>query len=443
MSLSKRFNDNWQANRFVNGEQKVLLAVSGGIDSMVLAALFLEHELSFGVAHCNYGLRGEASDLDEALVKEWCMNNGITFHNVRFDTKQISQEWKKGIQETARILRYEWFEQLRTEHKYARVATAHHADDNAETLLINLFRGTGINGLHGISPDNGTIIRPLLFATRLEIEQYVMEKNVSYRNDASNESDDYLRNTIRHKVIPVIKEWLPNVVGNLNDSISRFEDAGLLYRKAIEQEKKKLLETRGQDHYIPILKLKNRKPLSTICYELLAPFGFTPGQTEQVLHLLDSESGHFVASESHRVIRNRDFLVITTLPSASADLIVIDALPCVIDTGGCSYSFSLQDPPKTIPHDADAAYIDMAQVQLPFFIRKWKAGDYLYPLGMNMKKKKVSRLLIDEKVALHDKEHIRVIECDKRIAWVAGIRLDERFKIKAGTKKVLLVKKQK
>jgi len=440
--LQQQFQLHWHRASFVPQGATCLLAVSGGADSMVMASLFRDAGLPFAVAHCNYALRGEASDLDEQLVQQWCHDNNIVFHHTRFDTKQKAAEWKKGIQETARILRYEYFEQIRQDNGYARVATAHHANDNVETLLINLFKGTGITGLHGILPVNGNIIRPLLFATREEITAYAHDNKVSYRDDASNATDDYLRNAVRHNLVPVIKELFPGAVLHINDTITRIGEAELLYKKAIEQERKKLLEQRGHDYYLPILKLRHRQPLSTILYELLHPFGFLPAQIPQVQDLLTAETGRYIASSTHRIIRNRDFLVITTLPAETADLVLVEAVPCTVQTGKFSYSFSIQDKPKAIPGTADEAYIDIAAIEFPLILRTWRTGDYLYPLGMKMKKKKVSRLLVDMKVPLHEKEHIRILECAKRIAWVSGIRLDERFKIKESTGKVLVVRRK-
>jgi len=440
--LLHQFKQNWAAQQYVGPAETVLLAVSGGADSMVMADLFLKANISFAVAHCNFGLRAEASDLDAQLVRDWCAKNSIRFHVVKFDTKQKSAEWKKGTQETARDLRYEWFEQVRRENGYAAIITAHHANDNVETLLINLFKGTGISGLHGILPVNGKIIRPLLFATKEMIAAYAIEQKVAFREDASNATDDYLRNAVRHNIVPVVQQWFPNAVLNVNEGIARFAEAEVLYKKAIEQERKKLLQKRGQDFYIPILKLRHHQPLATICYELLQPFGFSAGQVPNVLGLLGAESGHYVASNSHRIIRNRDFLIVTSLPAATSDFIVIDAAPCVIDTGKYLFSFSVRERPKIISTDANEALLDMKDITFPLMLRKWRAGDYLYPLGMKMKMKKVSRLLIDEKVALHDKEDIRILECSKRVAWVSGIRIDERFKIKDSTAKVLLVKRE-
>ncbi len=409
---------------------------------MVMAELFLSNNLSFGVAHCNFQLRGAESDGDEQLVTEWCTLNNVPLHTIRFETKKHSEEWKKGTQETARILRYEWFEQIRKEHGYTQIATAHHANDNVETLLINLFKGTGIAGLHGILPEQNNIIRPLLFANKADIHAFAAQMNIRYREDASNASDDYLRNAVRLNIIPAVLESFPNAIASVNESITRFAESELLYRKAIAAEQKKLIEKRGQDLYIPILKLRHKQPLATIVYELIHPYGFNSAQVPHVLGLLESESGHFVNSTSHRIIKNRDFLIITTLPTTSTDFIPVAAAPCIIDTGKDHFSFAIENKPKELDKDAHVAVIDLAKVEFPLILRKWKTGDYLYPLGMNMKKKKVSKLLIDAKMPIHEKEHVWVLECNKRIVWLTGMRLDERFKVRDSSEQVLVVTKK-
>lgn len=435
------FREQWAAKQYALPGAKVLLAVSGGSDSMAMADLFLKSNVPFGVAHCNFGLRGEDSDLDARLVTEWCMKHSVPLHSVLFDTKAKCVEWKMGTQECARKLRYDWFEDVRRQHGYAAIATAHHANDNVETLLLNLFKGTGISGLHGIRPVHGHIIRPLLFATKEMITAYIAAHKIKYRDDASNASDEYLRNAVRHNMVPVITELFTNAIANVNESITRFAEAEVLYKKAIERERKNLIELRGKDHYIPLLKLKKCEPLSTIVYELLQPFGFSAAQLPHVLDLLDAGTGHFMSSATHRIIRSRDFLIVTALPAQEADLVLIESAPCTVDAGKYTYTFAVQPRPKEIPKDNNEAFLDLKDIVFPVVLRTWRQGDYFYPIGMKMKKKKVARLLIDQKMALHDKEDIRILECSRRIAWVSGIRIDERFKINPGTEQVLIVKR--
>lgn len=437
--MQRQFSDNWSKHFQHIGDGTVLLAVSGGIDSMVMASVFLSANISFAVAHCNFQLRAADADADEELVRKWCTDNNIPFHHVRFDTQAKMDEWKKAVQETARILRYDWLESIRAENGYSCIATAHHANDNAETLLMNLFKGTGISGLHGIPTTNNYVIRPLLFANKEDISQYAKHNNIPYRDDVSNASDKYLRNRVRHHLLPIIEESFPNVVSNLNDSIQRFAEAEILYRRAFERERKQLLEQRGNDWYVPIRKLEKRTPLATICYELLLPFGFTSQQVPHILSLLYAESGRFLQSQTHRIVKDRQFLIITKLAINSADLIPVETLPTTIEAGNKTFKFTLTKPPVTITPDESIAYIDVAQIQEPILLRRWRQGDYFYPIGMGMKKKKLSRYLIDMKIPIHQKENIWVLESNKRIVWVAGYRLDERMKITPQTTQALKV----
>ncbi len=421
-------------------DRPVLLAVSGGVDSMVMCHLFLGAQLSFAIAHCNFKLRGADADKDEQLVSEWAKENDIPFYNTCFDTQQKADEWKKGIQETARILRYEWLEDIRKKNNYTAIATAHHANDNVETVLMNLFKGTGIAGLHGIQPKNGKIIRPLLFAHKDELRAYAQEQSVTYRDDASNKTDKYTRNDIRLNVIPAIEKSFPDVVANINDSITRFAEAEEVYNNAIAKEIKKLTEQRGNDIYVPVRKLRLRTPLNTICYELFKPYGFTPQQLPHIVDLMESESGHYIDSPIHKIIKDREFLIITEQDIEIADTILISELPATISIGDKTISFKSSNIPDKIPGDSDTAYIDAGKLKFPLLLRTWKQGDYFYPIGMGMKKKKLSKYFKDQKVPLHEKDKVWVLESDKRIVWLVGHRMDERFKLKPSTLNAVVIK---
>ncbi|HTN45231.1 MAG TPA: tRNA lysidine(34) synthetase TilS [Flavipsychrobacter sp.] len=423
----------------MNTAQPVLLAVSGGRDSMVMADLFLKSGRNFALAHCNFQLRGTDADADEILVKNWCLQHNITFFVNHFETKKIASEWKKGIQETARDLRYDWFQRLCDTHNFSYIATAHHANDSVETLLINLFKGTGMNGLRGIPVQNGNIIRPLLFATRSVIDEYAKDHHIPYRDDASNGDDKYLRNGIRLNIIPAIERYFPHAGEHMHDSIQRFSQGYEIYQKAVTEKIKKLKEQRGKDYYIPILKLKREPSLETICYELFKSYGFSGAQVLQLLELIQAESGKFMVSSSHKIIKDRDFLILTTLQTETTDIVPINDLPGDVALDGKSFHLSKIVTPGTIPTSPAVAYIDMASIEFPLLLRKWRQGDYFYPLGMGMKKKKLGRFFIDQKIPLHEKEQVWVLESNKKIAWVSGLRLDERFKITEKTTDVLKI----
>ncbi|MDI9320668.1 MAG: tRNA lysidine(34) synthetase TilS [Phycisphaerales bacterium] len=439
MNLPQRLEQHWQAQQFPDKKEKILLALSGGKDSMTLASLLHQIGCNLAVAHCNFMLRGTDSDLDEQLVKDWATQNNILCHCISFDTKKEMARNKTGVQETARKLRYDWFSTLCKEHHYAAIATAHHANDNVETLLINLCKGTGIAGLHGIPAKNNNIIRPLLFATRAEITEYATEHQIPFSEDASNSSTQYLRNAVRHKILPVLNEIFPDVVTQINQNIERFKQVENIYELAIAKEKKKLMERRGNDYYIPILKLLKRPSYKSICFEIFKEFGFSSAQVPEILKLLKSESGHYLSSESHRVIRNRMFLIITELISPKTDFIIIDKIPCSIKTSEGQFNFNIVEPTKHLDESKFTAYLNLDTLKLPLIVRRWRIGDYFYPLGMGMKKKKISRFLIDQKVPIHEKEKVWIIESQQKIAWLAAMRIDERFKIKNDTKKLLKI----
>lgn len=426
-------------------DKKVIVAVSGGLDSMVLAAILLELNVEFALAHCNFHLRADESNADEAFVADWAKDNNIPLFIQHFDTNKILEEEGGNLQEVARSLRYNWFEQLRIDNDYDYIATAHHADDSIETLLMNFFKGTGIKGLHGILLKQGNVIRPLIKLTRDQINNYASDQKISWREDSSNRKLDYTRNKIRHQLMPVLKDIFPNVAANLQGNIERLKDAGTIYDVQIEKLTKKLMEQRGSEYYIPVRKLKNIQPLSTIIYEILKPFNFLPSQTQQVLQLLQAETGKYVSSSTHRIIRNRELLIIAAQRTEEASFVLVEEQEIEAGNEKNIGHFKLKFEAQTfdgdiinLPQANTIAAIDYTELTFPLIIRPWKQGDYFYPLGMK-KKKKIARFLIGQKIPLHEKERIWVVESDKRIVWVIGQRLDDRFKIKPHTKKLLKI----
>lgn len=440
MNLQEKFKDNWN-RKFAAKPGLVLLAVSGGLDSMVMAHLFAGLSIHVAVANCNFRLRGQESDDDEIFVRDWCVKNNIRFFGTSFDTLASSKAMGKGIQETARNLRYEWFTSIAKENDCKVVCTAHHADDNAETMLMNLCRGTGIAGLHGIPERNGIVIRPLLFATRAELNEYATIYHILHREDSSNAKDTYLRNAIRHHLIPELEKWMPGSTLRMLETARHIGEAETIYQQEIVRIHKKLLQQRGKDFYIPIKLLKHYQPLATILYELLQPFQFTTGQIPFACAIMNAESGKQLRSPTHRLIRNRDFLIITSIDQPNSDFIIIEEGTKHLVVEDARFEFSYQKPvPKDLNNSASVAKIDLAKIEPPLVLRRRKSGDYLYPLGMGMKKKKLSKVLNDLKIAAHEKDAIWVLESNKKIVWIAGIRLDERFKITPGTQQMLEVK---
>ena len=429
--------------QLAGNKSSYLLAVSGGVDSMVMCQLFYENQLSFSVAHCNFQLRGDDSNQDEELVKNWCINNNIPFYTTRFNTTDYAEKNKVSIQVAARQLRYEFFYEILKTQQIDFIATAHHMDDSVETTLFHFFRGTGINGLTGISFQNDRIIRPLLSYTKQSILEYAATHSIEFREDASNAKKDYTRNKLRNDIIPQLEIMIPNFKENIYQNILRFNEINEVYSKQINLYKRKLLEQRGQDYYIPILKLKHVKPLSTVLYELLKKFGFSYQQCLQCIDIMDSQTGSLVKCEQYQVIKNRNFLIITKINSSDNDFYEISHVTTELVTQDFKLKFNSMLNDNFIPSkEATQCTIDASKLEFPLILRKWKQGDYMYPFGMT-KKKKVARVLIDIKLPLHEKEHVWVIESNKKIVWIVGIKTDNRFRIHSNSKELFTIKLNK
>ncbi len=426
-----------QKNIMLQGK-KLLLAVSGGMDSVCLSHLCNKAGFEFAIAHANFSLRGKESDRDEKCTESLAEQLGVKFYSRKFETKKIAQELKLSIQETARKLRYEWFDELILENGFHYILTAHHADDNIETVLMNIFRGTGMEGLTGIPVKRDKIIRPLLFAKRKQIKDYVKKHELDYVEDSSNDDKKYTRNFFRKELIPSIKHVFPEVDENLQSNISRWTDATLLYRKAVEREIRRLSEIKGNTVHIPVLKLKLTPSFHTIIYEITKSFGFTSGQVDEICALLDSQTGRYVDSHTHRVLRNRNWLIITPLHGRESAHIVIEDAADIINFSQGTLKFSSLNKKVDINVGRNIALIDQDEIAFPLVLRQWKTGDYFYPLGMR-KKKKIARFLIDQKVSGHEKENVWVLESDKRIVWVVNHRIDDRFKIAESSSNILKI----
>lgn len=429
MDLLKEF----KALNFFHPQDHLLLAVSGGVDSVVLCELCSRAGYHFSIAHCNFQLRGEESARDENFVRNLAQQYNVPFHIKHFDTRAYAQERKCSIQVAARELRYSWFQTLGAKY----IVTAHHLNDNIETLLMNFFKGTGIAGLRGILPKQGNIVRPLLFAAKDDIKQFAQENNLDWVEDSSNAEDKYTRNFIRHKIIPLIAEVYPQVESNLANNIPRFREAAYLYNQSLNQLIKKTVEAKGAELHIPILKLQKTTVAGAILFELLHPLGFTSKQTEEALHLMQSETGKYIASATHRILKNRNWLIIAPNETTIAEHILIEEGQDNVQFAGGVLQFGYEKDQQP-PAGNNIALLDAAEITFPLILRKWKPGDYFYPLGMR-KKKKLARFFIDNKLSATEKEKTWVIEMDKKILWVIGRRIDDRFKITPHTKKMLKI----
>jgi tRNA(Ile)-lysidine synthase len=441
MDLLHGFKDFIAKEALFSSGDRLLLAVSGGLDSAVLCELCRRAGYDAVVAHCNFALRGGESDRDERFVRQLAAGYGWEVVVKTFDTAAYAAGQKLSVQVAARQLRYDWFLGLIADGTAQYVVTAHHLDDNIETMLMNFFKGTGIAGLRAMLPKQGKIVRPLLFAAREQLAQFAHEAGVNWVEDSSNRSDKYTRNYFRHQVIPLIGQVYPGALSNLAGNLARFRDIELIYRQAIDREKHRLLEYRGREVHIPVLKLKKAQPQMTILYELTTPYGFSPQQTEAILALLESGSGKYVLSATHRCLKDRGWLIITPLETAAAaNILVENGNDTVVFAEGV-LRFRESGAEK-VPDGADegqmVAWLDADQAAFPLLLRKWRNGDYFYPLGMR-KKKKLARYLIDQKLSLAEKEKVWVLESDKRIVWVVGWRIDDRCRLGPGTKRALRI----
>jgi len=420
---------------------RLLLAVSGGLDSVALTVLSSMSGLEFAIAHANFQLRGAESERDENFVHQLADKYQKPLFVKKFDTHSYAKSEKLSIQVAARNLRHEWFKTFIGSgvDQYKFLLTGHHLDDNIETMLMYFFRGTGISGLTGMPEKNGHLIRPLLKISRKQLREFALEQNLAWVEDSSNASDDYTRNFFRNQLIPSLTGIFPDVLFNLKNNLSRFSEANILYEQAIILHKKRLLKRSGSEIHIPILLLKKAEPLRTILFEIIKEYHFSPLQTGEIIRLMDSANGKYISSSSHRIIKNRGWLIIAPADDEFATHIVIDRECSVTYPDGRIQIRSrlLEGPENFIPPEGTEC-LDAKKIKFPIVLRKWKTGDYFYPLGMN-KKKKLARFFIDQKLSKTAKEKVWVLVMDSQIICVVGHRIDNRFRTNPSTKKIVMI----
>jgi len=419
---------------------RILLAVSGGIDSMVMAHMFLSLHYETGIAHCNFSLRGKESDGDEALVREFASSHGIPFFNVRFETRSYAKTNGISIQMAARELRYKWFEEIRMSNNYNFIAVAHNLNDKIETILINLTRGTGITGLTGMKPVSGTIVRPLLFATRDAINNYCEHNSIEFREDRSNADTKYTRNKIRHKVIPVLKEINPSIEKTLDDTAGRISEINEIVSAFINELRVRVTGSSGGQTSIRIDLIEDYLNNRSILYELFKPYGLSGVQTDDLVNIINGRTGGMLHTGKYRIIRNRDKIIISEEKNEYETPVIIKALPDLLK---CPGIISAETVKKTgsfiISSDPSVGCISLEKLVFPLTVRKWKAGDSFFPLGMEQKKK-LSDYFTDRKYSIPEKEGKLILESEGKIVWIIGDRLDDRFKITGETREALIIK---
>ena len=409
---------------------RFLLAVSGGRDSVVLAHLFAVCKLNFDIAHCNFHLRGEESDKEMFFVKNLPFLTGQKVFVKEFDTISLQQNSGKSIEMIARELRYQWFDEIGKDYDY--IVTAHHANDNAETMIMNLLRGTGVRGLCGIPAKNGKIIRPLLAFTTKEIENYAQENHLEFCIDSSNLEDCFLRNKIRHHIIPELENINPNVIETFYKNSNLFQQQTQFFDTHIQQYKNQLLQEKEDRIIVEINELQKIENLPIVLYELLNLFGFNADDVENVLKSINSNSGKKFFSETHILVKDRTHFILEKIEENKEDVILIHSIEELEN-----YGFSVEK--KTYHSNFKACkslntiYVDADKLQFPLTLRKWKKGDFFYPFGMKTKKK-LSDFFTDNKIDVLAKQKIRLLCSQNQIVWVVNERSDERFRVDGDTK---------
>jgi tRNA(Ile)-lysidine synthase len=441
-SLPDDFKNFWESNKCWKKGDSFFLACSGGLDSVVLANLLLHTGVPFTILHCNFQLRGIESDRDEAFVRGLAEALDVSCLVKHFDTRQEMNVRKKGLQETARILRYNWFEEILKgvgeKQQKAWLITAHHADDQLETIVMNFFRGTGIAGLQGMSFKREYILRPLLFAAREAIYDFATQNGIAWVEDSSNTDVHYTRNRFRQIILPEIEKAFPNAANNVLQTAKHLNAVAGIYSREVDKQIAKLLENKGDHFAIPINKLKLSPYYEAVIFEICKRFGFGSAQVDAVKYLLEAPTGKFINSETHRILKNRDWLLINPISSAASQIIIVENPNSKFELNGRSFMVSVQENLHPPDSSQNQAWLDFETVSFPLVIRPVKTGDYFYPLGMK-KKKKISRFLTDLKLSRYEKEKQWVVESERKIIWVLGHRIDDRFKINAKTKSVLLL----
>ena len=413
-------------------DNNLLLAISGGADSMCLFFVLKELGYSIDLAHCNFNLRAEDSNEDESFVKELANKYGVKSHVKSFATQKYANEKKISIQMAARDLRYKWFDELLTNNNLDFVITAHHKDDNVETFFINLIRGTGINGLCGIKTKNKNIIRPLLEISRQEIEHYLNQKNIKYRHDSSNSEVKYLRNKIRHQLMPLLKEMNPNIQQTITDEMFVLDGISKVFQKQINTIRERLLKEKGGIYQLNISQLIELEHLEIFLFEILKPFGLF--EIDQIIKAINSQSGKQFFSETYQIIIDREEIIISLLENYQDDIEILEIETEIQNPLSMKFTTSLD---FSLDKNLNIAKLDFEKLSFPLKLRKWKNGDKFKPLGMR-NFKKVSDFFIDEKYSLLDKQKQWILCSDDDIVWIVGNRIDDRYKIETHTKKVYI-----
>lgn len=439
--LQEKFRNYVRERSLCTADERILLAVSGGVDSMVMLSLFVRCGYRVGVAHCNFQLRGREADEDDVLVEQQAARYGAPYFGIRFDTLAEVAATGDSVEMAARRLRYGWFDKLCDEHGYDKIAIAHHADDSVETFFINLIRGTGLRGLTGIHVVNGRLIRPLLFSTRREIVDYALANKIPYREDSSNASTKYLRNKIRLGIVPRIKEISPQFTETMTSNVERLTAAQGFIDRGMALLRQQVVLSRGDVHTIEVDRIDPMLPVQFVVYELLRGFHFNPEVINQLYHSFENEgqsTGKHFYSRDYAAYIDRRRIIVMPIPADDTCELEADAQTRRLSCGGNIIRFERLevDDLDTLQQPDNVALIDESKLRYPLRVRRWRDGDSFVPFGMSGHKK-VSDFLVDSKVSLPDKRRQFVVVSDGEIVWIVGRRVDERFRVGSATENVL------
>jgi len=427
-----------QTKGLLKPEEKLLMTVSGGVDSMLLLKYLIDRKYNVIAAHCNFGLRGEESDGDENFVKTYCYENKVVCHKKRFNTQHYAKANGISIQMAARNLRYHWFDELVKAEGYAKIITAHHKTDNAETVLLNMVRGTGLKGLEGISAISGNIIRPLLNFSRDEIEDSAKELNLKYREDSSNANDKYYRNKIRLHVLPFLKNINPAFENTIQNNAEIIHEAGAFINFFINQIKEEITVRKSLDEFVLSKNLLLQQPEpGFVLYSVLSEFGFNASTVKNIFRGLTGISGKQFLSATHRLVTHQQHLIVQPIKHEHLESIRIGKDLKNIETQHHHWNFEVLDKIE-FSFAKNEIVVDYEKLTFPLTIRLWEKGDKIKPFGM-IGHKKVSDVLIDHKISISDKEKIWVLVSDEKTVWITGLVMNEDFKITDSTAKGLKI----